>query len=124
MTCQIANGGSWLDITPFIAKGGWKDSRNDVEGNNAGRNIEGTMIRDRVAIKYRIDVTCIPLKKTELDAIRAVLYPESFQIRFKDDASNVWTYRTVYSNNFSWTYCMKKGDAEYYEGFSFPLIDM
>jgi len=124
MVCELQNGSGWYDITPYIKFGGWKDSRNDVDGSNAGRNIEGTMIRDRVATKYRVDITCTPITKQILDTIKNLIYPVSFQMRFRDDSSSDWTYRTVYSNNFSWTYLLKKGNVEYYDGFTFPLIEV
>jgi len=124
MICEIQNGSSWFNLTPFIKAGGWKDQRSDVEGSSAGRNLDGTMIRDRICIKYRIDVSCVPIKKTNLDTIKSLIEPESFQIRFKDDNSNDWTYRRVYSNNFSWEYLINRSDGEYYDGFGFPLIEM
>ena len=35
------------DITPYIANGGLQYTRNDLDGPNAGRALDGTMYRDR-----------------------------------------------------------------------------
>ena len=58
-----------VDITHYIAFGGLKWSRNDIDAQNAGRALDGTMIRDRVATKIRLDITCRPLKAEELSQL-------------------------------------------------------
>nr|DAT70870.1 MAG TPA: hypothetical protein [Caudoviricetes sp.] len=49
------------DITPYIANGGLQYTRNDLDGPNAGRALDGTMYRDRVATKDKWTVNCRPL---------------------------------------------------------------
>lgn len=121
----LDTGGNWNPITHLIAYQGWKTSRNDIDGPNAGRNQLGNMIRDRVAQKYRHDVTLIPITKQTVDWLNDLLNPVEFYIRYKDDHSTTWTQELVYSNNYSWTYCQKKADGrEYYNGFSFPFVEI
>ena len=53
------------DIVPYIAYGGVKWQRSDVDGEGAGRMLDGTLERNRMATKIRLDVTCRPLKSAE-----------------------------------------------------------
>ena len=126
MQCEIQDtGGNWHSITGMIAAQGWKVSRNDVDGANAGRNMLGNMIRDRVAIKTRIDVKLRAITKAEKDQINVWLNPTSFYMRYKDDADVSWTTLLVYSNNYSWQYCVKQANGEeYYFNFGFPFIEI
>lgn len=123
MYCLITNGGTSVDITPYIAYQGWKPSRNDVDGTNAGRNIVGTMIRDLVATKRRIDVTCIPMPQTTLQRLLTILDGESFYVTY-DDAQYGRVTKLMYTNNYSWQYCQKYPNSEFYSGFAFPLIEI
>ena len=124
MYCLITNGEQSVDITPYIAYQGWKVSRNDIDGQNAGRNIEGTMIRDLVTSKRRIDVTIIPLPVEQMATLLGVLDGETISVTY-DDVQFGRITKTMYSNNFSWTYCMKdQSDTEFYNGLSFPLIEV
>ena len=62
MTLTIDN----VDVVPFIAFGGLKWSRNDIDSPDTGRALNGLMYRGRVATKIRLDVTCRLLKADEL----------------------------------------------------------
>ena len=50
-----------VDITPYIAYQGIQYTRNDIDGPNAGRALDGTMYRDRVTVKDKWTITCRPL---------------------------------------------------------------
>lgn len=119
MTAKI----SGVDITPFIAYGGWKWQRADVDGPNAGRGLDGNLIRDRVAIKYRFDVTCIPLTATQFATIQQLIEPVSFSVTFTDPMTNSTRTEQMYSNNYSANFQrITRQGVEYYAGFTFPLI--
>ena len=62
MTLTVAG----IDMIPYIAYGGLQWQRADVDGEAAGRALNGDMIRDRVAVKIRWDITCRPLRADEL----------------------------------------------------------
>lgn len=112
-----------FDITDYIAFQGLKWSRNDVDGSNAGRNLAGTMIRDRVATKIRWDISCRPLTSEEHTNLMNAILPEFVSVSISDplygDHSSV-----MYSNNHSSSYCIKyKNGVEYWHDISFPLIE-
>ena len=87
-----------VDITPYIAYQGVQWSRNDVDGPNAGRTMSGLMIRDRVATKIRLDITCRPLKTDELRTLLNLIYPEFVTVVY-DDPMQGLVSKTMYANN-------------------------
>ena len=119
MTVKINN----VDITPYIAFGGLKWSRNDVDGVNAGRNINGKMIRDRVATKIRLDITCIPLESSVLQTILNLIYPEYVTVTYDDPMYGRRTAR-MYSNNNPASFAISRHNGkEIWDGITFPLIE-
>lgn len=124
MVFQIQDsGGNWVDITPYIAFGGLKWSRNDVEAANAGRMQNGEMQRDRVAVKYRWDVTCRPLVAVEQARVLRLIYPEYINVKYTDPYSNSTYTGTYYSNNIPSTFMIRHSNGtEYWTGLVFPLI--
>ena len=111
------------DITQAIASKGVKWSRNDIDGVNAGRTMSGLMIRDRVATKIRLDITCRPLTMLELRYLMDLIYPEFVQVTYDDPLLGTVT-KTMYANNHSAQIYMKKGEnEELWYNVSFPLIE-
>lgn len=112
------------DITDYIKFGGVKWGRNDVDGPNAGRNLEGTMIRDRVATKIRLDISCRPLTDTEHTRLMNLLMPDNITVNY-DDPVYGSASKVMYANNHSSEYLMRdeKG-REYWHNVSFPLIEV
>lgn len=124
MEIQIKNGSTWFDFTPFIRQDGFQETKYERSGSNAGYNILGTEIRDRVAVKYKISVKCRPILKTDLNTIRTLTDPETFQIRYRDNGVDDWTYRNVCTDSQPCTYMVKHGTKEYYNGFDFEMREL
>ena len=124
MTFRIKDSNDvWQDITPYIAFGGLKWSRNDVEAANAGRMQDGTMERDRVAIKYRFDITCRPLTADEQAFILTLINPVFVEVQYTDPLTNTTTSDSYYSNNIPSTFAIRHPDGtEWWTGLAFPLI--
>ena len=111
------------DITDLIAYNGFKWGRHDVDGQNAGRNINGTMIRDRVAVKVRLDITCRPLTDSEHTMLMQLLVPEFVQVTYEDPIDGLTT-KTMYANNHNSTFLIKKPwGTEYWGSVTFPLVE-
>lgn len=116
--------GPWTDITNYIAFQGLKRSRNDVDGPEAGRTLDGTMHRARVATKIRYDVTCRPLKKSELNTLEGLIMPEYIYVKISDPYYGTVT-KYMYANNTSAAFCIRKKDGtEWWSGITFPLIEV
>ena len=111
------------DITDFIAFRGLKWLRSDIDGSSSGRNMAGSMIRDRVATKMRLDITCRPLKSSEHKLLMSLLEPEFVSVYYDDPMRGTGSV-IMYSNNHSSEYCIKKPNGEeWWHNVSFPLIE-
>ncbi len=112
-----------VDITPYIAFGGLQWQRADIDGENAGRMLNGDMVRDRVAIKIRWDVTCRPLKSEEIATVLQLVEPEYVSVQYTDPATNSTKTNMFYSNNIPASYAIRHKDGtEWWGGLTFPLI--
>lgn len=113
-----------IDLTPYVASKGIKWQRNDVDGPNAGRSMQGTMIRDRRAIKIRLDVTCRPLYNDEVPVVMKAILPEFVTVKYTDPMEGVEVTKTMYSNNIPAQYQFKDSlGREVWGGITFPLIE-
>ena len=112
-----------VDMTPYIAYGGLKWSRNDIEAPNTGRAMNGLMYRGRVATKIRLDITCRLLTASELSTVLNAILPEFVTVVYNDPMLGTVT-KTMYSNNNPAVYQLKKPNGtEYWSGVTFPLIE-
>lgn len=119
MTLQI-NG---VDITDYIAYGGLKWSRQDIDSPETGRAMNGLMYRGRVATKIRLDVTCRLLKASELHTVLNLILPEYVTVTYDDPMLGTVT-KTMYANNNPAVYQFRKNDGtEWWSGVTFPLIE-
>ena len=111
------------DVTQYLKFGGIKYKRNDIDGPNAGRGLDGTLIRDRVAQKGRWDCTTYPMPLSKAQELLTLINPEwlTLQTDFNTDGA-LRTY-TVYSNNIETPYLMVRPDGEYVNEFSVPIIE-
>lgn len=119
------NNGDMVNIVPFIGYQGLTVTRNDVDGPNAGRALNGLMIRDRVATKLKWEVTLLAtIREDEARAIYNLVFPETFHITtdFPTGASKTYT---VYSNNVPLQFCLNtdRGTA-YYTGVQIPIVEV
>ena len=114
----------WVDISDMIAFGGVKRDRNDIDGPNAGRTLDGEMHRERVATKIRYDISCRPLTTAELHTLETLIMPEYIWVQVTDPYYGTKTY-SMYSNNTSAGFLIRKPDGtEWWNGITFPLIEV
>lgn len=111
------------DITPYIKYQGVKWTRSDIDGPNAGRTLSGLMVRDRVATKIRLDITCRPITSDQLRILLNLIYPEFVTVTYDDPMLGVVT-KTMYSNNNSSEFLLlRKSGVEWWHNISFPLVE-
>ena len=112
------------DITNFIAYKGVQWKRNDIDGPNSGRTLSGLMIRDRVATKIRLDITCRQLTLTEVRTLLNLLMPEFVSVTYDDPMDGVVT-RTMYANNngAQFLFARDNDTKEWWDNVSFPLVE-
>ena len=111
------------DILPYIAYKGLKWSRNDVDGPDAGRTMDGEMQRMRVATKIRLDITCRPLTDTEASTVLTAIMPEYVTVVYSDPQTGTTETKTMYSNNNPASFLLMKGNVGYWDGITFPLVE-
>ena len=111
------------DITDLIAEKGIKWTRNDLDGPNAGRTLSGLMIRDRVAIKIKLEITCKELSGDELRMIMNLTLPEFVSVTYDDPIYGRVT-KTMYSNNNAATLSrIDTAGKRVWNSITFPLIE-
>ena len=102
------------DITNLIAEGGIKWTRNDLSG---------LMIRDRVAVKIKLQITCRDLSGTELTGLLNLIYPVFVSVTYDDPLFGTVT-KTMYSNNNAATLRnIDTNEKRVWSDISFPLIE-
>ena len=120
MTVKIGG----VDIAPYIAFQGFKWQRNDVESSDAGRTLDGSMQRNRVATKVRLDITCRPLLGPEAATVLTAIMPVFVTVQYYDPQLGAVTTKTMYSNNNPASFLIKrKNGQEYWAGITFPLSE-
>ena len=112
------------DITNLIAYQGVQWKRNDIDGPSAGRTLSGLMIRDRVATKIRLDITCRQLTLDEARMLLNLLMPEFVSVTYDDPMDGLVT-RTMYANNngAQFLFARNNDTKEWWDNVSFPLVE-
>lgn len=112
-----------VDMTPFVAYGGFKWQRYDIDSPDTGRAMSGLMYRGRVTTKIRLDITCRLLKSDELRTVLQTILPEYVTVTYDDPMLGRVT-KTMYSNNNPAVYQIKKPSGiVYWSGVTFPLVE-
>jgi len=115
------------DITPYVGFGGIEWTRNDIDGANAGRTISGLMIRDRIATKDKIKVTCRPLTTEELTTVLTALEPEYLSVSYTNPRTGSSVTKTMYCSSVpvAFSLCRDSNATtnDLWGGIAFSLIE-
>lgn len=112
-----------VNLLPYIDDEGIEVTRNDLDGSNAGRTLDGLMHRARVAVKAKINVTCKPLTEAQSQIVLNAIYPEYVTVRYEDPKDGI-VQREMYSNNVPATVATVYNDGTtLWKGIKFPLIE-
>ena len=114
---------AYTDLIPYLAEGGLKWSRNDIDASDAGRDQSGKLHRARVGLKVRLDGTCKPLTAAEASVVLQAIKPEWLQVQYFDVQEGTTLTKKMYSNNIPATFLMQNGATQYWDGIAFPLIE-
>ena len=120
---QYGSTGAYTDLSQYIAFGGLKWSRNDIDDSTAGRDQAGLLHRARVAIKVRLDVTCRPLEESEATTVLQAILPEWLDVQYFDPQSGAVVTKKMYSNNIPATFLIRQGTTNRWTGVAFPLVE-
>lgn len=114
-----------VDIVPYISfNRGFLWQRTDVDGEGAGRMLDGTLVRNRMATKIRLDITCRPLTDSEARLVLSAIMPEWVTVKYHDPQTGSDVTKTMYSNNNPAQFLIKRKHGEdLWGGITFPLIE-
>lgn len=113
-----------IDMVPYIAYGGFKWQRSDIDGSDAGRDLTGRLRRNRVTTKVRLDITCRLLKTEEVSKVLTAIMPEYVSVTYHDPQAGGIVTKTMYSNNNPATFQIRQKDGTvWWSGVTFPLIE-
>lgn len=115
-----------LDVTSFIASGGYKWTLNDLDNKYAGRTLDGVMHRGRVGQKVKLEITCKKLKTHEMKLLLNAIDPEFVEATYMDPKCGGMRTATFYSNNKPATCIvqLEPGEGnEIWDSVTFPLIE-
>ena len=113
-----------VDFTQFVAKGGIKWQRNDIDAPNSGRTMDGMMHRGKVTTKIRLDITCRPLDADEAMLVLNTILPEYVSVDYYDPMHGDRGGVTMYSNNNPASFLLARDDGnDLWGGITFPLIE-
>lgn len=113
-----------LDMTPYVAYGGFKWQRNDIEGSDAGRDLTGQLRRNRISTKIRLDITCRLLTSAEAHIVLSAIMPEYVSVRYYDPEAGGVVTKIMYANNNPASFQLRKPDGTvWWSGITFPLVE-
>lgn len=114
---------AYVDLAPYLAEGGLKWSRNDIDASDAGRDQTGNLHRARISLKIRLDGSCRPLRTEEATIVLQAIKPEWLQVQYYDIQEGALVTKKMYSNNIPATFLMQQGTKQYWDGIAFPLVE-
>lgn len=94
----------------------------DVDGE-AERNARGDLLRDRVAIKRKLECAWGPLSPANISKILKAVKPEFFTCEFPDPEEGTLITKTMYAGPKSSTMYSYIGGQAKWEGLSFNIIE-
>lgn len=91
---------------------------------SANRSSNGTLFRDRVAVKRTIEVSWTQIKATDLSVLLTNMSSVFFPVTYLDPQSNSLETRTFYVSDRNTGIAIKNRNGTYtWKGVSFSLIE-
>ena len=105
----IVNG---VDFLPYLDGGGYKVTREDGDSSDAGRTMDYTMHRARIATKFRVDATFKMLYTADAEKVLAALLPEYVEVTYTNPWLKGDQITTMYNSTGSATVDTSFGDGK------------
>lgn len=118
-----SSGDTYTDVTAMVKEKGISWSFNSVDADGAGRSLDGVMHRIQIAIKNKLEVTCVPLTSTQMKALRDLLANEWLTIRVTTDDGTPVTFTGYRGATLSTAVLRSYGNKELWGGMKFSLIE-
>ena len=105
----IVNG---VDMLPYLDGGGYTVTREDGDSSDAGRTMDYTMHRARIATKFRIDATFKPLYTKDAEIVLPALMPEYVEVTYTNPWLKGAQVTTMYNSTGKATVDTSFGDGK------------
>lgn len=112
-----------VDFSDVLAEGGLVWTRNDLDADGTGRDLNGDLIRKRVASKVTLKVQTLPLMTSRISALLTAIYPESFSVTYTDPQAGTQATKTMYANNVPATCQRAYGNTILWDAINFSLVE-
>lgn len=119
MDILIING---HDYSRFIESKGYGWSREDLDGDKAGRTKDGIMRRQKIATKRKLSYTMMNMSREELAQLDDDLSPQQFSVVYHDLHGKMT--KTFYCSSFSATMAAGYERGEEWGEATFNLIEV
>lgn len=120
-TQHVIIGGT--DITRYLVK--LRITKNDVDAPGSGRDLNGTMMRSRVATKAKLECECRKLVDEEVTTVSSAIAPQTVYVSYLDpyfgQRNNVEFYCSEFGSS---VWRSDEGGKTYWEGIAFNLIEV
>lgn len=126
MSSKFAINGVYLNGAnlPDIGFDGATCIVSDVDSAESGRNQLGTMIRDRVAVKIKWQLSFPPMSPTMLKNLLSAISASSFSFTYPDPRTGEQSTGTFYVGDRTSPVYSEVGGLPFWKGASFNIIEM
>lgn len=109
---------------PKIAFGGASCTVSDVDSAQSGRNQKGEMIRERVAVKIKWQLSFPPLNPYQMKCLLSAVASPSFEFTYPDPRSGTTSTGTFYVGDRTTPVYSEVDGLPFWENVSFSVIEM
>lgn len=103
--------------------GGFTVTTSDLDAETTTRTADGTLNRDRIGIKKRIELEFGLLKWSEISGILKLMKDIFIEVYFPDPESGKYETKTFYVSNRTSAVPFKTDTELYWDGLKFSLIE-
>ncbi|WP_431689782.1 hypothetical protein [Peptostreptococcus anaerobius] len=107
-----------VNITPYIKT--CKTSLQDLDSDSSVRNVKGEMMRDRIAVKRKLELEFCPLENDDIKRILGAISGVFFSVTFIDPLEGEITRQMYCGDRSAALYNSKK---RLWSGLKFNLIE-
>lgn len=93
------------------------------DGEASVRTADGTMNRDRITVKRKIDMTWGPTNRVDTAAILQAIQNEFFECTYPDPMTGQWETKTFYVGDRVAPFAVMRGSEIYWTGLKLTLTE-
>lgn len=95
----------------------------DIDSENTTRSANGTLNRDRVAVKRQIEIDFVPLNMPEISQLLQSISNAFFEVYYPDPMEGKYITKTFYVGNRPCPAAIEKNGALLWDGLKITLTE-